>query len=471
MTIAALLQEHTVKEGFGEKDFHNQTTLHPLGLAAILVLGIATLVVPRRYALLPMAILACFIPPAQRLVLFTLDFSLLRILVLFGWLRVILRGELRSFRLKRLDTVIFAWAFVSAAAYVTLRGSSEAFINRLGGTYDVVGMYVLFRVWIRDLGDIDRVVSWMILLSVPVFVFFMMERATGRNPFAVFGGVPPITKARAGRLRCQGPFHHPILAGCFWAAFVPLVAARFFRGGRGKFTCAVGMTAMGGIVFLSASSTPVLGVGLAAIGWAGWLLRKQMRIVRWGTLATLVGLHMVMEAPVWHLISRVGAVQGSTAYHRYLLIDRCISSWREWFLIGTPSTAHWGHQMFDLTNQYVREAVKGGFLALILFVAFVFYAHGGAGRLWRRFQKLRYARALAWGVGVSLFAQSLMFLSISISHSQQNLMVWFFVLAAIGSLAPVARRSRGRVPGPPQPRVRERRPAEQPPAEHLEAAA
>ena len=37
------LQEPFRKAGFGEQAFHGQTTLHPLGALAILVLGIAVL--------------------------------------------------------------------------------------------------------------------------------------------------------------------------------------------------------------------------------------------------------------------------------------------------------------------------------------------------------------------------------------------------------------------------------------------
>ena len=78
----------------------NQTTLHPLGIIAILLLGVATIVVPRRYALVPALVVACFVAPAQRVVLATLDFNFLRIMVFFGWARVLLRGELASFREK-----------------------------------------------------------------------------------------------------------------------------------------------------------------------------------------------------------------------------------------------------------------------------------------------------------------------------------------------------------------------------------
>ena len=54
--------------------FHNQTTVHPVGLMAVVILGLATLMLPRRWAFMPMLIMACFLAPGQRIVLALPDF-------------------------------------------------------------------------------------------------------------------------------------------------------------------------------------------------------------------------------------------------------------------------------------------------------------------------------------------------------------------------------------------------------------
>ena len=72
----------------------DQTTVHPLGLALVMILGMATLCVNRRYVLLPLFIMACVVTPVQRVVVFGLDFNFLRLMVVFGWLRLVLRNEL-----------------------------------------------------------------------------------------------------------------------------------------------------------------------------------------------------------------------------------------------------------------------------------------------------------------------------------------------------------------------------------------
>lgn len=443
LNLALLLQEPFRKAGFGEQAFHGQTTLHPMGLVAVIVLGLTVLSVSRKYAALPFVLMACFISPAQRIVIATLDFNLLRLLVLAGWLRLAMRSEYTGLKWRKLDTLVIAWGVTSAIAYIMLRGTFGAFVFRAGQLYDIFGMYLFFRCIIRGWADVDRVVRFAALMALPMMVLFAMEKTTGRNPFSFLGGVPAFTIAREGRLRCQGPFPHAILAGCFFAAWLPLVGAQHWRK-RGKARTHMSIVAMVAIVIMCSSSTPLVGVMAGFVGAAGWMVRYRMSAVRWGTAATLFALHMVMEAPVWHLISRISFSRGSTSYHRYLLIENSINHFGEWALLGSLDTGHWGHAMYDLTNQYVREGVKGGFLALVFFVWAMWHAFVLVGRLWRSVRRERYKRYFAWGIGVSLFAHGMMFLSIAITHSQQNMMVFFLLFASVGSLAPRRGQARGR---------------------------
>src|SRR5262245_7460788 len=103
-------------------DWDNHTVLHPLGLLATLILGAATLMVPRKYAVWPMIFLACLISPAQRVVIAGLDFSLMRLMVLFGWFRVFARKETTGLVWKRIDTLFVVWLVVRSIAYVVLHG-------------------------------------------------------------------------------------------------------------------------------------------------------------------------------------------------------------------------------------------------------------------------------------------------------------------------------------------------------------
>ncbi|MCH8912785.1 MAG: hypothetical protein IIA33_04365 [Planctomycetes bacterium] len=130
-------------DGMIQNEWFNQTMLHPLGLVAIGVLGLLMLLLPRRYAMIPFLIMVCFMSPAQRIVVLTLDFTLIRVIVLFGWLRIILRGEGRDFTWQTLDKVVLLWAFSGTIAMMLLHGTIGVFIYRLGLMFDAVGMSAL----------------------------------------------------------------------------------------------------------------------------------------------------------------------------------------------------------------------------------------------------------------------------------------------------------------------------------------
>ena len=69
----------------------------------------------------------------------------------------------------------------------------------------------------------DQMSKMFALCMVGLAVLILGEKFSGRNAFAIFGGVPDVAVVRDGVIRCQGPFAHPILAGTF-AAYGVLAA-------------------------------------------------------------------------------------------------------------------------------------------------------------------------------------------------------------------------------------------------------
>ena len=72
---------------------YGSTQIHPVALLLTISMGVAMFVVRRDRTAIPLLIVACFITHAQRVVIGGLDFSMLRILVLFGWARVLFDGQ------------------------------------------------------------------------------------------------------------------------------------------------------------------------------------------------------------------------------------------------------------------------------------------------------------------------------------------------------------------------------------------
>jgi len=419
----------------GDITYANQTTVNPVGLFILLVLGLFTLGLPRRWALLPMLVMACFVSSAQRIVVAGFDFDFLRILVLFGAFRVVIKNEYLSFQWRPLDTAVLLWGLSSALFYTLRLASVSAFVNRLGFCFDAIGMYLLFRCLIRNWQDVDRMVKGLLWISIPLVLLFLIENRTGHNMFAVFGGVPAITAVRQGRLRCQGAYSHAILAGCFWASILPFFVARWWKSSRDKTWAVLGTSAGLIIILCCASSTPVLAVLCGVMGGMMFYWRRYIRSICWAVFFVLIALHVVMSSPVWHLISRISAVGGSTGWHRANLIDQTIRHFSDWCVMGCSvyTVASWGIWAGDVTNQYILEGINGGFVTMCLFTYCIVLAYRELGKLLKRQPRKSYEFGLAWTLGVCLFVHCACF--VAVSYFGQITVLWYMLLAIIGSLS------------------------------------
>ena len=312
---------------------------------------------------------------------------MLRIIIFIGFARIIVRKELFAISLHRIDTVLIAYVAVSVAAYLLLRsGSSEAIIRQLGFSYNTLGLYFIFRALIHDMDDIQRIFKMLALIMVPLAIAMLLEKATGRNLFAVFGGVPEFTMVRDGKLRCQGAFAHPILAGTFGATSLPFLLALWVREEKSRMIALLGIVSSSIITVTPSSSGPAVAFIFVIIGTTMWAIRDHMRAVRWGILLSLIGLHLVMKAPVWALIGKMSELIGGTGWHRVMLIDAAIEHFGEWWLMGTDYTRHWlptgvtwSDKHTDITNQFIHVGIQGGIFSLIFFLALIVLCYKASG--------------------------------------------------------------------------------------------
>lgn len=418
----------------------NQTTLHPVGVSVLVVALIAAFLLPRRYAMLPLMALIAIIPSAQRVVMLTLDFTLVRVLVLGMLLRITARNEWMGFRPRAADYLLLAWAAWAILAYGILWGDPAAVMSRTGYMIDAVGAWLVARVLLRDFADLERLTRFCALMAIVSVSFFIMEWMTGRNIFSVFGGVPSVTMIRDGRLRCQGPFSHPIMAGIFWASLLPIFWAVLVSDAKSRVLMTLGIGAALVIVVTTASSTPVMAVLLSGLAMALYPARPLMPAIRWGTLGVLIFLNFVMEKGVHHLLARINVVGGSTGWHRYHLMDEAIRHLAEWAAIGTRSTRHWGWGLEDVTNQYVLEGVRGGLVSLVFFVTWLIVMFTVLSRAIRRESSPSH-RLILWSCGSILFAHCLNFIAVSFFG---QMVTAFYILSAVSTslaAAPTARRN------------------------------
>lgn len=433
------------------KDYHNTTTVHPIGLVALTLAVAAVFLVPRRYALIPFIVVACIIAPAQRVVIFGLDFTFLRLLTTVGWIRIIAMGDNRGFKFTLIDKVMIGWVLFTLVISPLRQPSMAILTYNLGVAFDAIGTYFLVRLLVRSRQDIIGLASGAAILSIPIASAMLYERMTGTNVFTILGGVPEHTIQRFGRYRAQAAFAHPIVAGVFWASLLPLILAGIRRR-----TDSIAMTAIGTIgtvviVWCCSSSTPVHLIGLIGIASLLFAVRWTLPWLRGGIIVSVVVLHVAMFQPVWHLFARVNFFHGSTGWWRYLVIDTFVNNWYEWILAGTSNSTQWisGGHFADVTNEYVLEGVNGGIVKLALFLALIVLAFRQVGRSIRRLEQTQPATSirkdsgrlwLPWCVGVGMMVHAAAYFATG--YFGQLIFMQFLSLGVAGSLATIVPQMR-----------------------------
>lgn len=423
------------------------TGFNPLAAGMLLAMVYLVWVLPRRYAICPLLVITCLMPLGQEIVLLGLHFQCFRVVLLAGVLRVIVKGEMAQLAWTRLDTLFLWWVVVSLVFGSLSKPSMELFINRLGDAYNACGCYFFARCVMAEFEDIVISVRTLAWLSLLVAAFMLIEKLTAHNLLSVFGGVPAITIVRDGHLRCQGAFRHPILAGTFGATQLPLFVALGMCRRQYRRLAGAAVVSTLVIVVAASSSGALLAVAAGIGGLVLWRWRGYLRLLRWATILSILGLALVMKAPVWYLLAKLGNAMGGTGWHRAYLIDQAVAHFDEWWLFGTTYTANWAPgglvigadpDMMDITNHYIMEGVKGGVLKLALFLIIIGLCFKGVGRWLRSPAAASGSAFFVWALGVSLSAHCLSF--ISITYFDQIIVVWYWLLAAICLIAQLSRQ-------------------------------
>jgi hypothetical protein len=371
---------------------------------------------------------ACIVPADQRIIIFDLDFTTIRFCILFAILRLYLCNEVRRIKWNVFDKLFLTWFIVGAVVYVMQWHNLRAVILKSGVLYDALGLYWIFRMSIKSWDDIHRVVKMFAIFAIISAPLIIYERVTHNNPFAYLGRVKGAF--HGGRFRCEGPFPHFIMMGLFWASVVPVFVS-YFAAGRSKTLYALASVCALICVILSASSTPLMAMVAIAFFGALWKYRSYGRTIVLGIGAMIFALHVVMEAPVWHLVSRVNVFSGSTGWHRFNLFNQFVKNIGEWFLLGCRDVERWGVFQGDVTNQYVLEGVRGGALTLAVFVITVVQAVRITGICSMK-SRSREKRILCWGFCVSILGHCVSFWGVS--YFGQIMMLLYFTLVIVSFL-------------------------------------
>jgi len=424
------MQPENLRFGGGASD----TVLHPIVLVAMLIAIALIFLLPRKYVILPVLAVTFLIPLGQEILVGGLHFFVFRIIVLTVGVRMVATkftspDGVFGKRLGGLDLVFLLWALFRALAGVMVFSfNTSALVYQSGFLLDAVGGFFVIRYLIRDEEDIFRTVRALATLSIIIAGCMIFEKVHQVDVFGLLGGVRAVPDVRGGTVRAEGPFQHEILAGTFGATLLCLFFL-LWKSGKSKALGIVAMIAATVIVGVSASSTAVLAYGAALIGICAWPLRRHMRTVRWGIVAGIVGLSLVMKAPVWFIIQHIDIVGGSSGSHRAMLVNNFIMHFSDWWLIGTADNGKWGFDMWDLCNQYVSEGQLGGLATFICFIAIICMCYSKIGTARKAVEGDREKEWYFWLLGAALFSHTIAFFGIS--YFDQTRVSWFALVAMI----------------------------------------
>jgi hypothetical protein len=395
------------------------------------------LALPRRWASLPLICGACYMTAGEQLLIGPFHFTVLRLLILAGVIRIISRDEKLEGGLKGLDKVAIAWGAWLLCSSFFHAPFGDALVYRLGEAYNALGFYFLIRFFCQSKEDILQVIKITAIILAPLALEMINEKLTGKDLFSIFGGVSEQVLVRNGKIRAIGPFGHSILAGTVGGVCAPLIIGIWAQ--RPK-AAKIGLMACLCMIFACASTGPIMTLMAGLFALMIWRWRNLIRPMLISAVIGYFCLGLVMKDPPYYLMARIDLTGSSTGYHRSALIQSALSHLDEWWLAGTDQTRHWmpygvaaNESNSDITNHYLNYGVWGGLPLTILFISMLFigfrYVHGS---LLLQSEAPRAEQFMIWALGAGLFAHAVT--CISVSYFDQSSLFLYLNLAALGSV-------------------------------------
>lgn len=406
--------------------------MSPIGIALLLICGCAIFIVKPRNIPVVLLIGCCYMTVGQNMIIAGANFPFFRILVILGVLRTRANKPIER---NYFDRLMFAWAiwtFFASFFHEFSPGSGPKFI--FGKIIDLYGSYYIFRRNISDSDDIKHVARWTFFVMFPVAISMIVEQVAYHNVFSVLGGIPVVPAIRDGRIRAQGSFSHPILAGSIGAACFPLAVALWKDS---KLISLISMSVAVVIVIASASSGPIMSIVFASVALGFWHFKHHFSKLKYIALTTYVGLSIVMSRPPYYVMSMIDLTGSSTGYHRAMLIEQSLKYLNEWWLFGTDRTVHWmpnqgriSEYHTDVTNYYLAFGVSAGLPAMLIVITVVLRSASKVGKIANDQTVPKEHRFTIWCVGAMLFANAATSMSVAF-FGQATVFFWF----AVGVLA------------------------------------
>ena len=430
--------------------YSDTNIVHPLALVIFLAAAAWLFLGPRGKMSWSLLTIACLISTAQRFAIVTLDFGFIRAIGTLALIRILTYGELRSIRPHYADKAMLGY-IVATILFTVIREGVGGATQTAGFGLACFSVYWIGRSSIRSGYDLRMMMVAIGVLAIPVSIFMTIEQVTGRNTFSIFGGISEFTAIRDGKLRSQGSFCHPIIAGVFYASFAPLAIGVVLSKSKGMMALLSGWVCLAlcvVIILATNSSTPIAGLLLGVVAWCAFKFRRNLKIFLYIVILLMIVGHFTSTLGIHHVIfNKIDFTGSSTGMHRYFLIDGMINNLSQWMIVG--DTSHGYNKAFrDITNMYVMAGLTGGLVALTLLIILVVAAFKGCTKAVRNAGN-RQDRMISYGLGCALFVMCVSYTAV---HCYGEGVVPFFMLIgaaiSIGQAPPGTNQFREVAPSP-----------------------
>lgn len=408
--------------------------MNSIGFILTLICVLVVFLAPRRLAIFGIIAGVCYITQWQQIMLGGFHFTAIRIILLFGFVRSLIQGELQSIRINNIDVTLIAFAIVFNAAPAMRTGIWQ---EPVGDTYNILLSYFVFRCLITNTDDLLEMLPGLACLILPLALCMAYESRGGYNVFNIMGGEGG-EWVREGRYRCIGSFRGPHTAGVFGATLIPMFTALFFISPEKRFFAVVGTVSAVMITYTSNSSGPLMAFVCSLLGLAVWPMRERMSAVRKGIVVGILLLDISMKAPIWYVFSKLSDLIGGDGWYRSYLMDQCWRHIADWWLWGTNDTSDWGATLMswggaDLCNLYVSCAAGAGLGGLVLIILLLVKCFGALGRALQTVRGYdRESEIILWSLGATLFAHVVTVFSVT--YWDQMHVPWWGLFGIISSI-------------------------------------
>jgi len=396
------------------------------------------------YALAVYVIAMLWYPSYLVVTVGTIDISVGRFVVGVLFLRCLFDSRIRSnFTWTRLDTIVAISMIVYVGIFCMTVPLSYSLENRSGFLMDTWFAYIVARFIVADRQRLVTFTKIIGLALVSLAILGAIESASGWQPFLTLKRFCPwktwkegnLAELRWGFFRATGPFEHPILFGCDFAMFLPLIY--YLRHQKNYWHVLAYILA--GVALIGALSSMSSGSWVMTIAVVfGLAMERQKRWVKpllVSFICTCIFIAVVSNRPFYHVIVSYANPLGGAGWHRARLIDVAIEHFNEWWFAGYGGKdPGWGHYLgmghTDVTNEFILAGVKYGIWGVIALCGVLAASFYGLIRAYKMSLDPE-LKSLYWCLGCLLF--SVVVTWFSVPFFGQLMPLFYFILGVIAS--------------------------------------